>query len=104
MIFIGAAGDAKHRSSGVRIPVRRSQTHKCRHHIKAEGIFDGHGHCLRIGGIFEDSHLIAQPLNRGSANKYRTFKGVVHLAVQTPGHGRNQPVIRIYRSVSSIHQ
>ena len=48
--------------------------------------------------------LIAQPLDGRARHENRTLQRIIHLAVQSPRHGGDQPVVREHRLFTDIHQ
>ena len=102
--FIYSSGQSYNSSSGILIPIRRSQSGKCRHYITAVGIFYLPGHILRVFCRVNEPQLISEPLDHSSCHENRAFQCIGNLPVQSPGNGSNQPVFRKYRLLACIHQ
>ena len=59
---------------------------------------------LRILSRIDQPHLIPEPLDRCSGHKNRPLQRIIHLSVQSPGNGGDQPVSGEYRLFSGVHQ
>ena len=104
MILVDTAGDAHDGATGVLIPVGRAQTGEGGNHIAAVGILDLAGIVLGVGSGLDDLQLIPQPLNGGTGYEYGAFQSVFHLAVEAPGDGGDQAVLREDGLFAGVHQ
>ena len=104
MVFIHAPCDPYDGSSRILVPVRRAKSGKCRHHIAAIGIFYFLRHILRVRRRVNQAQFIPEPLDCRSRNEYGAFQRIIYLAIQPPGNGGYQAVIREHRLLPGIHQ
>ena len=102
--LIDAPCDADDGASCILIPVRSAKTGKGRNHITAVCIRHFLRHIFRVRRRINQPHLIPKPLDRSPRHENRSFQGVLHLTVHSPGNGRNKSVFRKYRGLPRIHQ
>ncbi|MNM59242.1 hypothetical protein D3C81_704870 [compost metagenome] len=104
MFLRRSTGKSEHRASDLAIPVRTSQPYKSRYQIHPIRRLHPHRVLLAVFGIPEHAEAVAQPLNRRASHKNTAFKRILHLAIDTPRNGCDQPMLRHYRLCACIHQ
>ena len=81
-----------------------AQAGKGRNHKAAVGVFDLHGHVLRVGGGFNKPQLVPEPLDSGTGHEDGAFQRIADLTVQAPGNGGHQTVAGENGLVAGVHQ
>ena len=104
VVFVHAPGNTHNSSSGVLIPMRRPKAGEGRNHVAAVGILHFFCHILGILCRIDQPQLIPQPLDRRSGHEDGTLQRIIHLSVQSPGNGGDQPVSGEYRLFSGVHK
>ena len=104
MVFVDAAGQAENRSSRILIPVRCAKAGKRRHDIASVRVVHFLRHIFGIGRGFNQLHLIAQPLDCGSADENGSLKRIRDLVPDAPCNRGNKTVCRRNRLFSRVHQ
>ena len=99
-----APGQPHHKTSGVRVPVRRSKSCKGWNNINAIGILHLTGQRLRGRGTVDHLHGIPQPLDGCTGYKHTALQGVFYIVAATGGDGGHQAMIALHRAASGIHQ
>ena len=104
VVAVGAAGQAKDGAAGIRIPVGRAQAGEGRHHVDAVAVFHFGGEIFGVGCVADQFQLVAQPLDRRTADEHRAFQRIVHFAAWAAGDGGQQAVFRTHRFFAGVHQ
>ena len=104
MVFVDAAGQAENGSSRILIPVRCAKAGKRRHDVAAVRVVHLLRHVLGIRRGLDQLHLIAQPLDCGSADKNGSLERIRNLVPDTPCNRGNKTVCRRNRLFSRVHQ
>ena len=86
MLFTGTARQPNNNAASILIPVRRSQSGKCRNEIDTAVIYGGQHLNVRRG--LYDTQRISQPLYDRTAYEHATLKCVLSSPVDLPGDGR----------------
>lgn len=104
MALVDTAGNADDGAAGVLIPVRGSETGEGGNDIAAVGVGNLGGHIFGVGGGIDKAHLIAQPLNGRPGHEDGALQGIGDLAVDAPGDGGDETVLREHGSLSGVHE
>ena len=100
----GPASNPHNRTASVRIPMRRTEPDKCRHKVNAPVIGNRLSELFNVRRRLDDSQPIAKPRDHGATDKYATFQGIFKLAASLPGNRGKQPILRINRLATCVHQ
>ena len=99
-----AASKPDNHSASIHIPIRRTQSDKCRHKVNAARILDFLSDPFGIGSTVDHADAVAQPLNRRTRYENRTFKRVFDFAVEPPSNRRYKPVFRFVNLGAGVHE
>ena len=104
VVLVASPGQSNDGAPGVLVPVGSAQPGKGRHHIAAVGVPDLAGHVFRVPGFLQQLQFVPQPLDGSPRHKDGAFQRIVHLAVDAPCNGGDQPVPGEHRGLSGVHQ
>ena len=104
MVFVHPAGKTNDGPPGVLVPVGGTQTGEGGDHIATVGIGDHAGQHLRFGGAVNELQLVPKPLDGRPRHEDGAFQCIGHLALQPPGDGGHQAVLRKDRPLPCVHQ
>ena len=101
---VKAPCQADNRPAGTLIPVRGTETRKCRHNIAARTVRNRLGKYLAFAGLFKDVQLIAEPLNCCSRHKHAAFQRIKYMIFKSNGYCCDQAVFAHNRGFPGVHQ
>ena len=100
----GAAGQADDGAAAVHIPVGRAESGEGGHEVDIAVVRNLHGHRLGFGGLADELHFVAQPLNHRAADEHAALQRIAGLTVHPPADGGDQVVLGLDGVFAGVHQ
>ena len=104
MADLGTAAEADNHTAGVGVPVGRAKAGEGRDEDDVAGVVDGGGKGFDVCGRGEEAHVVAEPLDHGSADEDAAFEGVLELALGAAGEGGDEALLREGEGVADVAQ